>query len=71
MDNNETFNKILIKYISGSNNNTNKELLDLISSIEERYIFTIYGLFRNIKGFFPFKEYSIDERNKKFGLLEK
>jgi len=75
MDNNKTFNIILKKYASneksGSEYNTKKDLLNLISLVEERYIFTIYGLFRNIKGYFPYKEYSIDERNKKFGLLEK
>jgi len=74
MDKNDTFNKTLNKYTSNNKYDikpNDNELLNIISSIEERYIFTIYGLFRNIIGYFPFKEYSSDERNTKYGLLSR
>jgi len=73
MNDNEEFKHILNKYIYNQNigNIKNNELLRIISSIEEKYIFTIYGLFRNICGYFPHKEYSLNEKYKKYGLLAK
>ncbi|ORX53424.1 ATP-dependent DNA ligase [Piromyces finnis] len=76
MDKNESFKKVLNKYTPGNKSSDNKEtenkeLLRIISSIEERYIYTIYGLFRNIVGYFPFKEYNTDKKKIKYGLLSR
>jgi len=71
MDKNDTFNKTLNKYTSNNKYDikpNDNELLNIISSIEERYIFTIYGLFRNIIGYFKLKKLCLKKKNKKYGL---